>query len=163
MDIAESINFVIRSDNDETIMFKFKPQQSSCHSFNETPPKSWEEVYKVYYTYDIIKTYHDDCSTETMFSCFCDECSAIPDVVAKFYKNGFLSLEDYPNNEMCFQAIAGVEWTLKYNAFTECIEFSLFNMDNKGFRFSLTTEKATEFIEYLKDCCDYTLAHGEGI
>ena len=42
-------------------------------------------------------------------------------------------------------------------------EFQLFNYDNIGYRFSLKKEQMKEFGQYLLNCCEYMLQHGEAI
>ena len=42
-------------------------------------------------------------------------------------------------------------------------EFKLFNYDNVGYRFSLKKEQMKDFGQYLLDCCEYMLQHGEPI
>ena len=42
-------------------------------------------------------------------------------------------------------------------------EFQLFNYDNVGYRFSLKKEQMKDFGQYLLDCCEYMLQHGEPI
>ena len=41
-------------------------------------------------------------------------------------------------------------------------EFSLWDFDNTGYRFTLPKERLKSFGEYLKGCCDYMLEHSRG-
>lgn len=41
--------------------------------------------------------------------------------------------------------------------------FMLFNYDNKGYKFTLEDKDIKAFGEYLLECCDYMLAHGDPI
>ena len=50
MDKISKIDFVIHENDCEEVIFRFLPQQSSCHSFGDEPPKNWDGVYKVYYS-----------------------------------------------------------------------------------------------------------------
>lgn len=50
------LDFVLKERNGYRLIFRFYPKQSHCHSFNDKPPTSWNEVYKVYYSYAILGT-----------------------------------------------------------------------------------------------------------
>ena len=39
-------------------VIRFYPRSSHVHSFNDDPPTNWEEVYKVYYSWAIIRQYY---------------------------------------------------------------------------------------------------------
>ena len=56
----------------------------------------------------------------------------------------------------------GVSWTIR-----ECkngnYQVEMFNYSEVGYRFFLTKEKLKEFGEYLNECCEYMLAHGDPI
>ena len=64
-------------------MFRFHTGDSHCHSFNDIPPCSWSDVYKVYYAYDIVYRYrfesggkqHELC--EKLLETHFDECSRL--------------------------------------------------------------------------------------
>ena len=51
---VEHIDFIIKEDEYEKIIFRFLPRESHCHSFSDEPPTCWRNVYKVYYAYEII-------------------------------------------------------------------------------------------------------------
>lgn len=49
--MKRKIDFILR--NDEGFykdIFRFYPRSTFVHSFNDNPPKNWDEVYKVYYS-----------------------------------------------------------------------------------------------------------------
>ena len=54
------IDFVLRESDTSKLIFRFYPRRSSCHSFGDEPPKDWNDVYKVYYSYSIIQVYKED-------------------------------------------------------------------------------------------------------
>ena len=58
--MKKHFDFVLNDDPgfDKTI-FRFYPRSSRVHSLYNTPPKDWEEVYKVYYSWSIIKQYYE--------------------------------------------------------------------------------------------------------
>lgn len=171
---VNKIDFILQDDEYETTIFRFRPQQSSCHSHNEKPPTSWDEVYKVYYSYAIIKKYKYDGHSRVLFNCDCDECSVIDEVAARceYLANGQTSVETkHPhtgetrtiqllNNEV-HPIGYGVSWDIKFQYDVYCI--TMFNWDGTGYRFRPNKKKLKEFGEYLNECCEYMLAHGDPI
>lgn len=167
------IDFIIKDFKDSRLIFRFYPRKSTCHSFNDIPPKSWEEVYKVYYSYSILKQYkfnkEDEWKTIVVFNEHCDECSIIDEIAyvckelseGKEYKIITRDEEkikfEYLNTPK-FPFGMGVEWNI--NKKNDYYEFCLFKYDNIGYRFYLESKKIKEFGEYLENCCEYMLAHG---
>lgn len=167
------IDFIIHENGYEKITFRFLPQQSSCHSFGDNPPTKWEEVYKVYYAYKIFVSWKDDNYRKELFSCSCDECSIIDEVAGriKHIVEGKKSItvncygKDYVikllNNEI-LPCGDGVSWTinkLRGNTY----EIVLWGYNEVGYRFHLNKDRLKEFGEYLNECCEYMLAHGDPI
>lgn len=191
------LDFVLKERNGYRLIFRFYPKQSHCHSFNDNPPTSWNEVYKVYYSYSILEEYDDihyltntestdhDWNVRKVFEETCDECSIIDEVAfyclqladgKKEYSREIddelhtwqlLDTEIYPFG-------MGVSWKIheyeksNYDENNEEIieneyEFQLFSYDNVGYRFSLNKEQMKEFGQYLTNCCEYMLKHGEAI
>jgi hypothetical protein len=124
---VNKIDFILQDDEHETTIFRFRPRQSSCHSHNENPPTSWDEVYKVYYSYSIIKKYKYDGHSRVLFNCDCDECSIIDEVAARclYLANGQTSVDvkhpltgetrtiELLNNEI-HPIGYGVSWDIKF-------------------------------------------------
>lgn len=168
----EKIDFVLFEDDDEKLVFRFYPRQSSCHSFGDEPPKDWNDVYKVYYSYSVILVYKEDNWHKTLFNCHCDECSIIDEIAerckllseGKTVFEGEHDGEKYTikllNNEV-HPVGMGTSWTVsrRYDTY----EFRLFDWDDMGFRFYLKKDKLKAFGEYLSECCEYMLAHGDPI
>ena len=178
MDKIDKIDFILHENKDEMLIFRFLPQKSNCHSFNDNLPTKWEEVYKVYYAYEIIQVWKDDDFAETEFYCNCDECSIIDEVSAriKYIVDGKKTVtvnrddEEYViellNNEM-MPFGDGVSWTINevvnmWNKETK-YEIVLWKYGHYGYRFYIGKDKLKEFGEYLKECCEYMLAHGDPI
>ena len=154
-------DFVIKETNRYTIVFRFYPEKSSMHGFHDEPAKSFREVYKVYYTWDIIKISNDRRrKPERMFGLSCDENSAL------------LSLDELI--EWCiierkrnlkrrsFGDGSSWELTYRYAGYAEQsqIMFVVFDMDSDlGFRFQLAIPKAREFASYLETINQYMLEH----
>ena len=172
MSKKRKIDFIIRENDRSKLIFRFYPRRSSCHSFGDEPPKSWDEVYKMYYSYAIIQVYKEDNWSKRLFDCHCDECSIIGEIVerckllaeGKTVFKGEHDSEKYTikllNNEVHPFGM-GTSWTISRRNTT--YEFKLFDWDNTGFRFYLEKDRLKEFGEYLSECCEYMLAHGDSI
>lgn len=184
MSKKKKIDYIINEVDDERLIFRFYPRQSSCHSFGDEPPKNWSDIYKVYFSYAIIKQYkfnsEDKWESEVMFYESCDECSIIDEVgnrcllLAEGYEtfereNG----ERTPLLDKCiFPVGMGVDWTISKKTWTDWIDkdikhiyykFTLFNYFDKGFKFNINEKDMKSFGEYLLGCCEYMLAHGDPI
>lgn len=172
-----NIDFVIKEDDNEELIFRFLPKESNCHSFNDKPPTKWGEVYKVYYSYKIFKKWKDDNSTQEMFRCGCDECSVIDEVAAriKYIIEGKKTVTiNYHNKEYIIELLNkeiipygdGVSWIINEttNILKEKIyEIILWKYNGIGYRFYIKKNKLKEFGEFLYKCCEYMLAHGDPI
>lgn len=178
MNKIDKIDFVLHENKDEALIFRFLPQKSNCHSFNDSPPTKWEEVYKVYYAYEIIQIWKDDEFTEKEFYCNCDECSIIDEVSARIKyiiegkktvtvdRDGKEYVIELLNNEM-MPFGDGVSWTINevVNVWNKEVKYEivLWKYGHYGYRFYVEKDKLKEFGEYLKECCEYMLAHGDPI
>lgn len=191
------IDFILKERNEYRLIFRFYPRHSHCHGFHENPPTSWDEVYKVYYSYAILEEYDDvhyltntkstDCNwnVRKVFEESCDECSIVAEI-------GFMCLQIADGKKEYSREIDGETYTwqlldtekfpfgmgtcwkiheYKNSVFNENdeeifekeYEFQLFNYDNVGYRFSLKKEQMKDFGQYLLNCCEYMLQHGEPI
>lgn len=190
MSKIRKLDFIISEEDDERLVFRFYPRQSNCHSFNDERPKSWNDVYKVYYAYSILNQYkfepNDEWETEVVFECGCDECSIIDEVgmaclglasgkTQKIFEHeGKKHVWSYLNERMRPFG-DGVDWTIhKFDnqwaydnlpgaKYQEYYEFVLWKCDNVGYKFTLESERINEFGEYLERCCEYMLVHGNPI
>ena len=168
------IDFMLHKDEDSTIIFRFYPRQSSCHSFGDKPPTSWDDVYKVYYSYSVVERY-DDGKSKVLFKCSCDECSIIDEVAARclLLADGKTSVDvinpqsglpctiQLLNNEMHPMGY-GVSWDAKH-LYDDVYVISMFNWNDIGYRFYLTRDKLKTFGDFLNECCEYMLIHGDPI
>lgn len=58
--MKQKIDFVLKNaEGFYRDVFRFYPKRTHVHSFDHNLPKSWEEVYKVYYTCGIIRQYYN--------------------------------------------------------------------------------------------------------
>ena len=174
MNKKRKIDFILYENDDQMIVFRFLPRQSGCHSFNDNPPTKWEEVYKVYYSYKIFRRWKDDNFSELLFNSNCDECSVIDEIAAriKYIVAGEKSITmNYMNEEYTIELLNnevrsigyGVSWIINGLRESNLYEISLWNHDEIGYRFCLEKDKLAEFGEYLNECCEYMLAHGDPI
>lgn len=195
-DKIANIDFVLNEDKNEKLIFRFLPQQSSCHSFGDEPPKSWSNVYKVYYAYEIFEQWrwndNDEWyEPEKLFVQGCDECSELDTIAficAQLAEGKEVYVREdgseFPllNNEIRAFGM-GTDWTIlkrlirvwnedegdfewddeKEETFEPLYTFMLFDYSGVGFRFDLKADKIKAFGEYLKECCEYMLAHGDPI
>ena len=178
MSKKRKIDYIIEQSDDEHLIFRFYPRQSSCHSFGDEPPKDWNDVYKVYYSYAIIKQWkfesEDQWESKRMFYENCDECSVIDEVgercllladgVEVFKRNDGKEIQLL--NQCILPFGMGTNWTIIKNMrfdLSTYYTFTLFDYSNKGFRFNVEEKDIRSFGEYLLGCCEYMLAHGDPI
>lgn len=169
------MDFIISEDKYSKIIFRFYPRQSSCHGFGDEPPKDWSGVYKVYYSYKIIKVWKDDNDYMVLFDSGVDECSIIDEIANRMklisegtivYRGTTKDNEEFSirllNNEV-FPFGDGVSWNIQRIRRTNKYSIMLFDSWNKGYRFVITIDKMKEFAKFLEECCEYMLAHGDPI
>ena len=182
------IDYIIEQSDDERLIFRFYPRQSFCHSFSDESPKTWADVYKVYYSYAVIKQWkfepEDQWESEIMFYEHCDECSEIDEVGQRclLLANGVEVFKRKDEKEISLLGNEilplgmGTNWTIFKHTWTDvgCEDdeedvvhtyyiFVLFDYNDKGFRFSINEQDIKSFGEYLLGCCEYMLAHGDPI
>ena len=173
--MKQKIDFVLCDDRYYyRDIFRFYPRRTYVHGFEDDPPTNWSEVYKVYYTWAIIRQYYDDENnvivpeeSEVLFSIDYDESSMIPnlpDIIRRVMKMG--ETFDYPT----FGQPAGdwkierVAWEDNNSKRCEQYWFQVFNnWTNQGIKFTLNKEETLKFIEYLERINQYALEHGEGM
>ena len=179
MSKKRKIDFILKDNEFEKIIFRFYPRQSTCHSFGDEPPKSLNEVYKVYYYYRILRFWKEDDGTidrdyDVLFNSGCDECSIIDEVAArlKYLSEGKKEVEVNHRDTTYtvkllntdIYTIADCVWWKIIEGHHDNYKFELFrNFDDVGYRFWLLKEQAYKFGEYLNYCCDYMLEHGNPI
>ena len=176
--MKRKLDFVIYESDTYRMIFRFYPKRSHCHSFDDKPPKTWLDVYKVYYSWAILKQWKtengDIEKTVILFMAHCDEGSIIDEISARCDllshrvehverkdDNGENYQINVPNNE-CYPMSMGVSWIIRKIRDGNYM-FEVWDFSNKGFRFELPRERIKEFGEYLQSCCGYMLEHGEPI
>ena len=188
MSKKRKIDYIIEEQDDYRLIFRFYPRRSSCHSFGDEPPTKPEEIYKVYYSYAIIKQWKTEPNgqweSRVVFYENCDECSIIDEVGESclLLADGLETFkreddEEIPLlNQRMLPLGMGTEWIISkhtcieydYDEGEEDIEhvyytFMLFNYSDKGYKFTLEKKDIKAFGEYLLGCCEYMLAHGDPI
>lgn len=166
------IDFILHENDYSKIIFRFRPDLSNCHSHNDAPPKSWDEVYKVYYYYEIIQEFTNDNDRSVLWKSDCDECSIIDEVASRI----LLIIEGKKKIEVEY---ANAKFTIKlFNEIMPCgdgvcwkidklskdnYQLIMWNSNEVGYRCCLYREQLQKFGEYLKECCEYMLGHGDPI
>lgn len=170
------LDFIIEDRDDYRLIFRFYPKSSTCHSFNENPPKSWNEVYKVYYFYSVLIQWKNENGkveqTHTLFDSECDECSIIDEVGyrCQLIADGITESKvcdgdetfSLINNDI-FPMGMGVSWVIRIRPERDLFQLEMYRWDNIGYRFIVNREKLKEFGQFLIDCCEYMLVHGQSI
>lgn len=173
--MKKKFDFVIEDDKGfYRDIFRFYPRYTHVHGFHDEPPKTWEGVYKVYYSWAIIRQYYDDDIedkieySDKLFEISYDECSQIPNL-SGIIKNVMETGEtfDYPT----FGQPAG-DWKVeqrKGNSKLDDEDYEYYNFEvfnnwtNQGYRFIFDKEKTLKFCDWLDMINQYALKHGEGI
>ena len=156
----------IWDDDDNDIVFRFYPKSSHMHGFEEDkPPKSFNAVYKVYYSWAIEKTEGSHLVVwQVQFSIGCDEYSALT-YLSEVIRQCIREKKD----KRCITAgQEGSDWHLFFikRGFYPVarVGFYVFsNFTNKGYRFYLETERAEQFADFLDEVNNHMLENGEPI
>ncbi len=169
--MKRKIDFIFDEDEANRKIFRFYPRSSHVHGFGEKCPKTWNDVYKVYYSWAVIHQFKfnktDAWKSYVVFNEGFDECSelgSIPDVLK------ILSVGD----EISLYALGdGVNWNIiHHKEKTICdgwtvsphYEFIMWkHYTNQGYKFSLSYDDTARFSKYIDFVEDYMLAHSEPI
>mgnify|MGYP003571243834 CR=1 FL=1 len=145
--------------------FVFYPKESHMHGFRDEPPKTFEEVYKVYYSWSIEEV-TDAHPGEEVIHMRCDECSAVLDLALLIRH----CLQNEEDGECLSCGQEGSIWELKYYrknpplTYKDNICFSVWsNYTYKGYRFWLDVDEANEFAQFIDDVNNHMLENGEPI
>lgn len=179
--MERKLDFIIDDNSQERLLFRFYPRQSHCHGFGEKCPRTWKEVYKVYYSWAIIKQYKENdkvVRTKIMYKDICDECSCIGEV-SEFCHNLAKDIEIittekdekvYLLNNEIFPFGMGTSWRIEKKDYSWLLngkdiryKFFVFSYNDIGFRFTLNKDRIKEFGDFLNHCCEYMLKHSEPI
>lgn len=172
---ARHLDFELKRDEDSILKFRFYPKSSHMHGFDEEPPKTFDDVYKVYYTWGIFRSQNLACPDEPdewtafqrMFHIAYDECSALETLEYGIrhvirYKKG--RLDHWSWGE------PGSDWIISYrkedkqDRTKDRVFFEVFdNSTDAGFRFVLSVDKALAFADYLHTVNQHMLENGEPI
>ena len=176
------LDFMIREDEDLRIKFRFYPRSSHMHSFDENPPKTFKEVYKVYYAWCIMVSHKYSWEEEwdpyeRVFNMYCDECSAleylrysIQEVIAGAKDTDTVMTMGQPGSDWELSYRRGSSWPdyetgdIHHDPEKDRLHVNVWNNWTEcGYRFSMSVDKAKGFVKYLDDINQYMLEHGEPI
>ena len=120
------------------LIFRFYPEKSHCHSFGDDPPRDENDIYKLYYSFAVIKQSKweegSELESEVMFREDYDENSVISDVayVCEKLSKGIYSETwvDKHNIERIWEYLdegikpfgSGTEWKIHMHEFTEQLD-----------------------------------------
>ena len=166
--MKKRIDFIIDDDLRERLLFRFYPRRSRVYGFHDEPPKTWDVVYKTYFSYAIIKQYKNDensnWDSEIMYEEDFDECSCIQElsyilkeIINSEHKSKY---KIFPHGDGTSYNIA--EWLdRKYKTHYQIMTFQSYT--NKGYRFSIKENQLIEFAKTIDYFLEYMLKHSEGI
>lgn len=166
--MKKRIDYIFNEEENERKIFRFYPRQSHVHGFGEECPQSWDEVYKVYYSWKIIHQFRDNKNSEwesdTVFEMSFDECSALGEIP---YKTKSLKFGE----ETFFGAMGyGADWIIHYyegdRRFSPKPYYNFIvwnNFTNQGYKFNLSQEESQQFLKYIDYVEEYMLKHSEPI
>jgi hypothetical protein len=166
------IDFTIKYDKefDKKTIFRFHTASSHVHGFNEDCPNVWKDVYKVYYSWQVIEI--NKTNEKILFDMSIDECSDIvnlPKVLDYVIKKRPKFIREQSVGQ------PGSIWEIKYRKYhdwgtgkrepeKDFLEISVWNNYTKcGFRFYLDINETKSFIAYLENVNAYMLKHSEPI
>lgn len=163
-------NYVLSENKYSRLLFRVYPKQTYIHSFDNEPPKTWDKVYKVYYSWAIIKQYKNDYgiiepeSSKRLMYMYCDECSNVVGLheiirwVIENQKEYNYPTIGQPAGDWKIDIRKGIrEWN--NNESYEYYDFQVFdNWDNNGFRFTLDKNQTEDFANWLEQMNERALA-----
>lgn len=164
--VKEKIDFIIKEENGERLIFRFFPKKSEVE-FAEGYNKDWSNIWNITYDWKIIKQikrnkryisktiYHHPYDT----SCLEDLPDAINEIIGN-KENVYLECERIAKMEE-------TDWILTYNKESSNIDFKIYEhhlFDDGGekyFLFSLPIDKAKDFASYIDTTVNYLIENSE--
>ena len=158
------IDYIIEESDSFKVIFRFYPQESSCHGFGDVPPTNWRNVYKVYFHYEIIEENLAFGESKVVFSSCHDE-NSIMKSIAKV-----MSAISNNEKEACkylgeiYWALGGVGWKIdEISSKLNQYRITLINDEDEKYELYCNNLELGYFADYLDKCCEYMLAHGDPI
>ena len=179
------IDFII-TDRDKKRMIRFYPRESRMHHFGDEPPKNFDDVYKVYYSWAILESYPETVEESgeekwgrfrKVFSMPFDECScigagleaAVKLVMDHRRKEYRVLSSGWPGSVWRITRMDGTELDLEENGGktlrdNDTFVFEVFDNDSdRGYRFSLNRRQAEGFRKYVKEVNAHMFENSEPI
>lgn len=157
----KSFGFVLKKNEYTTVIFRFYPEESHVHGFDDCCPKTWDEVYKTYYSWSILI---NDFNEKWRFDVGFDECSVlgeIPDIIDRFIA------EDKDDRAQLYSFGDGADWYIDFASFgfvkERRFEFNIWYNGNRGYRFLMDKDTAKRFAEFIRKIQAYMIRHSEPI
>lgn len=161
-------DYILKEDKYSITLLRIYPNQTRVHSFGNKPPKTWKQVYKVYYSWSIIKQYKDSNgsvepnSSQRLMYMYCDESSNIFNLHLIIR---WVIEQQKEYDEPTFGQPAG-DWRIEINKGInnwndkpyEYYNFEVFdNWNGNGFRFTLDRKQTEDFANWLEKMNDRAL------
>lgn len=148
---------IFETDNERRVI-RFYPKTTHVYGFEDEPPKTWDKVYKVYFSFDVI---HFDKYLETskvVFNARCDECSALDTVAELLMDRSFLA---DPVTEIGALGYA-TQWVLVPRGNYVLIVMYPLN-GGVSYTFSVHEDRLLELAKIISEYLVCALANSEGI
>lgn len=169
-------DFVLTENRIYRDILRIYPNNTYIHSFDDNLPETWDDVYKVYYSFAIIRQYFDYNNqknvkkSDVLLDINMDECSIIPDL-PKFILYVIDTGETYDYSTLERPA---AEWKIEKKSYTiqevslneeifefhEDYNFVVFNnWTNQGYKFSFDKDTTLLFCNWLDKVNEYLYKH----
>ena len=150
--------FVIFDTDTERRVLRFYPGTTHVHGFDDVPPKSWKDVYKVYLSFDVIHKDKEYNTSKVVYSARWDECSAL-DAVAETLLDP--SLLEKPVQEVWALGYA-TQWIIVPRESSTLITMYPMN-GGLGYTFIVCTDRLAELGNTINEYLAMALENSEGI
>lgn len=149
-------------DGVDVYTFVFFPQESSCHSFGDEPPTGWNDVYKVYFQYEITRDCLNLDEEEVVWKSYCDENSIMKDIAWLFSAISNNNSDAFKYLGRDYHALGGVSWRIDdIPSKVNCYRITMLNGANEKFELYRNSLELGYFADFLDRCCKYMLTHGD--
>ena len=167
--IIVDFDFVIEEGNGNKKVLRFYPIDSNVHGFDEEAPETWEDVYKTYMTFSVLRFWEDwdkkgvyETEGHELFSYYKDEGEGLRYLREVLQEIIFGVAE----NKYYIRPFGdGIDWEIVKSSKYKCeYTFTMVNSESgQCYRFYLNRKKIEEFYNTLDDFLEYMLKHSEGI
>lgn len=170
--MKKHIDFLIHSYNcdDDRLILRFYTKKSHVHGFGEEPPKTWKDVYKVYFAYSVLsqELWGTEWKTDVLYEEEADECSCLMDL--SYVLGEIISGNSKKEKYDLYPLGDGTSWHLIYHSQKSSFdlkprwEFQLWqSWVHKGYYFMLDENELVKLKDKIDEFLNYMIKHSEGI